>query len=151
MKKVYTIEQRGYKFFVPKRDAEGKMIPKIHREYGHIIPGEFEMHECDFKAAEMRKHSTGDGFAELVQRCVFIVDDKTPPEIAAFVEKLHADKVCELEAEYIARINPAQAKALAERDALAAEAEKYRSEDSKNKATIERLQADIERLKQGKR
>jgi hypothetical protein len=137
--KVYVVESRGMRVYVPKIDPEtGKKIP-ILNDYGHPKPGEFEEHVVTFQKCKELKHGPNGEYYVLSKFCV---DDTTAPEIAKRMEEKVKEGHIEREEDYIARTNTEQHKALKKIEAM----------ESDNKAKddiIAQLEAQVAALKDG--
>ncbi|CAK0768790.1 hypothetical protein CCP3SC15_380033 [Gammaproteobacteria bacterium] len=135
--KVYVAE-RAISFYCPKKGPNGLKIP-IMNDYGNPKPGEFEEHYLKFTPFEVKKY---DG--EQVKTFIFIVDEKTAPEVAKYVEeKIHGEGLCMLQDEHTKVRNPEKAFALAELEKVKSENETLRAENG----TLATVQQELEELK----
>jgi hypothetical protein len=145
MKKVYIAEKKGIRFYVDKRDEDGKRVPKFNED-GVRLPGQFEQHVCTFDQFESAKK---DG--ERVYKSVFIVTDKTPKEVADYIENVMVkNSECELEVDHVARTEPARAEALKALKKVEKEKEQLADENTKQKSKIDELEEQIAKLQANK-
>jgi hypothetical protein len=135
---TYVVESRGQRFYVPKRDENGKKIP-ILNDYGQPKPGEFEEHTCTFQKCKELKHGPNGEYYVLSK---FTVDETTPKEVAVRLEEKVKEGQCEREEDYIARTNKEQHKAMKD-------LEKAQTESKAKDDIIAQLEAQVEALKNG--
>jgi len=145
MKKVYIAEKKGIRFYVDKRDKDGKRIPKFNED-GVRLPGQVEQHILTFDQFESAKK---DG--ERIYKSVYIVTDKTPKEVADYIENVMVkNNECELEEDHLARTEPKRAEALKLVAIERREKEKALEENAASKSKIEELEDRIKQLQKSK-
>ena len=148
MKKVYIAEKKGIRFYVDKRDENGKRIPKFNED-GVRLPGQVEQHVLTFMQYESAKR---DG--ERIYKSVFIVDDETPKEVAEYIEKIMvANSECELEHDHMVRTEPKRADALKAAQVERQAKEEALAELDGAKSKIDELEELVKKLqsKKGKK
>ena len=154
----YVIAQYACQFMIPQLDEQGQRIPLIEEGTGVRLRGQFEMDKYNFRLEEprlsygykacleiMAEPGTEDaplGLGQVWQGVKTRVNGK----LVTIDEYVKTIQGVMLEADFIRDFNPAQYKALVEKNKLEAANELATGELAKKQAQIEEMQKKLDAL-----